>query len=158
MPTTHLLARAVIRDADRVLVVQAEGQPHTFLPGGHREANEGLAECLRRELQEEIGVEAQVGRYLGAVEHQWTRDGEQQYELNHCFAVTVPSLTADRTPQSREGFLSFAWAPLDRLEEVALEPSPLRSLLARSTRTEPPWWASTVTVSPSARRSTSRPR
>lgn len=144
MPTSHLLARAVIRDGDHVLVAQADGQPHTFLPGGHREAGEGLEACLRRELHEELGVEARVGPYRGAVEHRWQRDGEWQYELNHCFSVTVPTLTPDRTPQSREAFLSFAWAPVDRLAQVTLEPAPLRSLLTGDLDAEAPWWASTL--------------
>jgi len=142
MPTPHLLTRAVIWDDNHVLVVRAEGQSHTFLPGGHRETNEGLEEGLRRELREELGVEARIGRYRGVVEHRWTRDGERQYELNHCFSVSVPHLTADRTPQAQEAFLSFAWAPVDRLAEVALEPAPLRSLLADGP--EAPWWASTL--------------
>jgi 8-oxo-dGTP diphosphatase len=144
MPTSHLLARAVIRDDDHVLVVQADGQPHTFLPGGHREAGEGMEACLRRELHEELGVEARVGRYRGTVEHRWRRDGEWQYELNHCFSVTVPALTAGRPPPSQEAFLSFAWAPVDRLAEVTLEPAPLRSLLTDDPETEEPWWASTL--------------
>mgnify|MGYP006290435821 CR=1 FL=1 len=144
MPTIHLLARAVIRDDDHVLVVQADGQSHTFLPGGHRETGEGLKECLRRELQEELGVTARVKTYLGGVEHRWSRNGEPQYEVNHCFAVAAPALTADATPTAEEDFLSFAWAPVDRLDEFALEPAPLRSLLANESATKTPWWASTL--------------
>jgi len=145
MPTFHLLARAVIRDDDQVLVVRAEGHPHTFLPGGHREDGEGLETCLRRELREELGVEARVGRYRGVVEHQWMRNDERQYELNHCFSVTAPSLTAARTPQAQEAYLSFTWVPIDRLGEAALEPAPMRTLLAGPLSTDAPWWASTLT-------------
>ena len=144
MSTTHLLARAVIRDGDHVLVVQADGQSHTFLPGGHREVGEGLEECLRRELREELCVKARVETYLGGVEHQWRRDGERQYEINHCFSVTVPSLTADTRPTAEEEHLSFAWVPVDRLDEAALEPAPLRPLLADRRATKTPWWTSTL--------------
>jgi ADP-ribose pyrophosphatase YjhB (NUDIX family) len=134
----------VIRDADHVLVVRANGQPHAFLPGGHREPDEDLEACLRRELHEELGVEARVGRYRGVVEHQCMRDGERQYELNHCFSVTVPSLTAARTPQAEEAYLSFTWAPVNRLSEAVLEPAPLRTLLAGALSPDAPWWASTL--------------
>lgn len=150
MPTFHLLARAVIRDDDQVLVVQAEGQSHTFLPGGHREGGEGLESCLRRELREELGVEAHVGSYRGVVEHQWMRDGERQYELNHCFSVTAPSLAAARPPQAQEAYLSFAWVRVDRLAKAALEPAPLRSLLQANPDAETPWWASTLEQGPRA--------
>jgi ADP-ribose pyrophosphatase YjhB (NUDIX family) len=144
MPTVHLLARAVIRSDGHVLVVRAEGQPHTFLPGGHREGREGLEACLRRELREELGVRAEVGQYLGGVEHQWTREGTPQYEINHCFAATAPSLTADASPEAHEGYLSFAWVPVDRLDVASLQPAPLRSLLAEGAEAARPWWASTV--------------
>lgn len=146
MPTTHLLARAVVRDAGHVLLVRADGQSHTFLPGGHVEAGEGLAVCLRRELREELGVTASVGRYRGAVEHRWRRNGTPQYELNHCFAVKAPALTADEAPDAREGYLTFGWVPAKRnaLAEVDLQPTPLRRLLASDESTATPWWASTL--------------
>jgi ADP-ribose pyrophosphatase YjhB (NUDIX family) len=142
MATTHLLARAVIRRGNRVLLVRAEGNAHTFLPGGHVQDGEGLREGLRRELREELGVESEVGGYLGTVEHRWERAGTPQYELNHCFAVTAPALPAPEAPPAREEYLVFEWAPVDVLDEAALQPAPLRSLLKAPA--EPPWWASTL--------------
>jgi 8-oxo-dGTP pyrophosphatase MutT (NUDIX family) len=143
MATRHLLARAVIRRNDRVLVVRAEGQSHTFLPGGHVEDGEGLRDCLRRELWEELGVDARVGVYRGVVEHRWQRDGTPQYELNHCFAVEAPALP-DEAPPAEEGYLSFEWAPAAALGTVDLQPVPLRRLLDPAQDTGTPWWASTL--------------
>jgi len=143
MEVTHLLARAVIRREDRVLLVRANGHAHTFLPGGHVEEGEGLTGCLRRELREELGVESRVGRYLGAVEHQWTREGTSQYEVNHCFAVDVPALGSSADPPAQEAYLSFEWAPVDALGDARLQPAPLRRLLAAPEEATP-WWASTL--------------
>lgn len=144
MPITHLLARAVIRKNEHVLVVQAEGQSHTFLPGGHHEAGEGMESCLQRELDEELGVRATVERYLGAVEHDWTRNGQRQYEVNHCFEVAAPSLTLEKRPLPQEDYLTFAWVPVDALDDVSLQPPPLRSLLAGQSDPSESWWASTL--------------
>ena len=142
---THLLARAVIRANEHVLLVRADGNAHTFLPGGHVEAGEGLEACLQRELQEELGVDSTVGRYLGAVEHGWRRDDTPQYEINHCFSVDVPALSAPEPPEAQEAYLSFEWAPLDRLDAAALQPSPLRHLLPNASAAAP-WWRSTLTA------------
>lgn len=144
MSTTHLLARAVIRKDGHLLVVRADGQSHTFLPGGHHESNEGMETCLRREMNEELGVQATVRDYLGAVEHEWTREGQVQYEINHCFAVDAPSLTPRSKPTPREEYLTFAWVPLDALADVDLQPPPLRRLLAENPESPVPWWASTL--------------
>jgi ADP-ribose pyrophosphatase YjhB (NUDIX family) len=144
MPITHLLARAVIRRNDNVLVVRAEGQSHTFLPGGHVEDSEGLEACLRRELREELGVESEIGAYRGAVEHRWQRDGTPQYELNHCFAVTAPALPSDTAPPAQEDYLSFKWVAAEALGKVDLQPAPLRTLLTDEPTRGEPWWASTM--------------
>jgi A/G-specific adenine glycosylase len=41
-------------------------------PGGKQEAGESLPECLQRELQEEIGIQALVGQELGVFRHAYT--------------------------------------------------------------------------------------
>lgn len=143
MTVTHLLSRAVVRKDGHLLVVQADGQPHTFLPGGHVEDGEGVEACLRRELREELGMESRVESYLGAVEHRWHRDGTPQYELNHCFAVNVPALSPDVQPTARESYLTFAWVEPDHLDSVDLQPAPLRRLLSEQDPVRP-WWASTL--------------
>jgi mutator protein MutT len=38
-------------------------------PGGKREAGESMEECLRRELREELGIEAEVGELVWQTEH-----------------------------------------------------------------------------------------
>ena len=54
-----------------MLLAQARGYAHTFLPGGHVEPGEGLRACLARELAEETGRVVEIGAFLGVVEHEW---------------------------------------------------------------------------------------
>jgi A/G-specific adenine glycosylase len=41
-------------------------------PGGKTEAGESLADCLRREIREELGVEIRVGEPFGVYRHAYT--------------------------------------------------------------------------------------
>jgi len=41
-------------------------------PGGKQEPGESLAQCVRREIKEELGVEVRVGKALARVDHAYT--------------------------------------------------------------------------------------
>ena len=71
MPVIEVAA-ALIRDASgRYLIAQrADGAPHAGLwefPGGKRDADESLEECLRRELAEELGATFRVGERIETI-------------------------------------------------------------------------------------------
>ncbi len=63
-----LIAAAVIEKNGKVLIAQRAKQDALFgkweFPGGKLESGETLHECLKRELCEELGVQAEVGEYL----------------------------------------------------------------------------------------------
>ncbi|MBP7228572.1 MAG: A/G-specific adenine glycosylase [Longilinea sp.] len=76
-PVPHLtVTAAVIERAGRVLI--ARRPPEGLLgslwefPGGTVEVGESLPDCLRRELQEELGVIVEVGDPLGVYHHAYT--------------------------------------------------------------------------------------
>lgn len=144
MPPLHILARAVIRRGDDILLAQANGAPNTFLPGGHLEPGESLPHSLKRELWEEFGLEAEVGAYLGLVEHSWEQANVTNYELNHLFDASLPTLGGGQTPLSREAHLTFFWADIGELSAHGLEPYPLRHLLRDGTTSIP--WTSTLPI------------
>lgn len=66
---------AIIERAGRVLATQrsaAMSMPHKWeFPGGKIDPGETAEECLRRELLEEIGIQARIGRSLPASTHQY---------------------------------------------------------------------------------------
>ncbi len=82
-PRLRLVVAAVIRaDDGRLLVARrAEGQHLAGLwefPGGAVEPGETAEQALVRELDEELGVAAQVGR---PITFSWHRDGEREILL-----------------------------------------------------------------------------
>jgi 8-oxo-dGTP diphosphatase len=81
-PPSHLSPRTfvevsaglVFRDG-KLLVTQRHAHSHLGglweFPGGKREAGESFAQCLVRELREELGVEVSVGGLFEEVTHEY---------------------------------------------------------------------------------------
>src|SRR3989338_7830559 len=125
----HLHVRAVIHDGDYLLVARTKGEDYCFLPGGHYEVGETLAEALGREIEEEMGLKAEVKQYLGIVENRWFEDNLHHYEINHVFEVEVPKLNTKVNPLSQENHLDFFWVKSDYFEKQNLLPIIIRPLI-----------------------------
>lgn len=54
--------RAIINSGPKLLLVRQAGEKWWCLPGGKVRAGETLAECLERELVEELGVKPRIGK------------------------------------------------------------------------------------------------
>jgi len=65
----------ILRDGDRVLICQRRAGARFGLkwefPGGKIEDGESAEECLRRELREELAIEAEVGPEVYRTEHRY---------------------------------------------------------------------------------------
>ncbi len=64
-PRKRVSADVILRDhAGRILLVDPKYKPDWDMPGGMAEANEPPHHAVRRELQEELGLDVQVGSLL----------------------------------------------------------------------------------------------
>jgi len=70
-----LVTAGILTDGDRVLICQRRSGSHFGLkwefPGGKVEPAESPEGCLRRELAEELGIEAEVGPEICRIDHQY---------------------------------------------------------------------------------------
>lgn len=108
-----IVAAAVIETGDGYLVTRRQKGVHLEgfweFPGGKCEAGESLDDCLRRELLEELGVDATVGGEIMTVTHDYA---ELSVEL-HFIACAFRGF-----PQPRLG-QEMRWVP--RRELAALK-------------------------------------
>ena len=119
----NLRVAGVILAGDHVLLNQIAGTNYWFLPGGRVEGGEATGAALHRELHEELGVNAQVGRLLWVVESFFTLQGRRFHELGFYYRVTLPDSPGGRVPargqsshrQDGPNLLTFRWFPLDDL-------------------------------------------
>ena len=67
------ISAALIEKNGRYLIARRPAGSHQAetweFPGGKREADESLEECVRREVREEIGVEIEVGPLRAVIHH-----------------------------------------------------------------------------------------
>jgi ADP-ribose pyrophosphatase YjhB (NUDIX family) len=85
---------ALIRRGDRILVEQGSDsvKDETFyrLLGGTVEFGERGEETLRRELRDELGAEADVGRLLATIENLFTYEGKPAHEICLVYECSLP--------------------------------------------------------------------
>jgi 8-oxo-dGTP diphosphatase len=103
---------AVIRRGDRILVTRRPDRPgrpgQWEFPGGKVEPGEGEAQALGRELREELGCDAEVGRFLLRHRHRYP-DLEVDLAFYACALLPGPAPSAI-------GVAELAWARMGTLE------------------------------------------
>jgi ADP-ribose pyrophosphatase YjhB (NUDIX family) len=103
---------AVIRDGGRILLGRRSFEPGAGrwdLLGGFMDEGEEPEEALRRELLEETGLEAETGRYLGAIPDAYGSDGNAT--INFYWEARL----ASGKPRPADDVAELAWFPADAL-------------------------------------------
>lgn len=125
----HVRVVAVCLHEEHVLLHQAEGQAWWLLPGGRPELGESLRETIARELTEELGVTAEIGRLLWIVENFFTFQDRSVHELAFYFLVTLPFesdyVDLERVFHATDAgiALEFRWFRLASLGDIQIVPS-----------------------------------
>lgn len=109
----------LVREEERILLVQHHkaGRVYWLLPGGGVEVGETLADAVRREVEEEVGLVVDVGDLLLLCE---TIEPRGRHLLHLVFAVTR---IAGSVRAGRDGRLVAArWHPVSQLASLRLLP------------------------------------
>ena len=104
----------VLARGDCVLVCQRPPGGHHpgkwEFPGGKLEPGEDLPACMRRELEEELGIEATVGPVLWETRHQYP--DRDPVELTFFRIAQYAGTLTNRV------FAALAWVPIEDLATV----------------------------------------
>lgn len=128
-----------------VLVHRASHEKFWTFPGGTAEIGESSADTLRREMLEEIGQEAGIGRLLWSVENFFEFEGRRWHEIGLYYLMDLPDAfpfqSGDIVHRVHDtgNDLEFKWVPATQaaLEALPLQPDfipPFIEDLPRETR------------------------
>ncbi len=125
----EFLARGVCALDGMLLLCYGRRSGVRYLPGGHVEFGEQGRHALAREMLEETGLEAEVGRFLGCCEHAFVQEGVPRSELNIVFEMRLPGVSSREEVNASESWIGFQWHSLENLDESGMEPAVLRKAL-----------------------------
>ena len=126
----EVITRGVCVIDNQLLLCFGRKSGISYLPGGHIDFGETARQALVREIQEELGLASQAGRFLGCCEHCFVQNGEEKSEINLVFELTVDGISPDKPLSATEDWLGFKWHPLDQLATARFEPARLGACLA----------------------------
>ena len=114
----------------RLLVEQDVKHGFCFVPGGRVEYGENAVDALARELREELGEAAKIGRLLLVADNLFEIDGNWFQEVSLYFLVELPPdsrvFDRDGTFEGGESGTVFQWIALAEVEQANLLPPFLR--------------------------------
>ena len=125
-----LRVAAVWNRNGRVLVQRTADACAYALPGGHVEFGEDTKEALLRELEEELGVKAEIQRLLWVEEGFWNNRGKQCHQICFYYLISakgegLPEQGAfyrqDQPGRGRD--VEFLFLPVEELKSLPLYPA-----------------------------------
>jgi 8-oxo-dGTP diphosphatase len=115
--TTIVVTAAVVERGGAFLVTRRQRGVHLEgrweFPGGKCNAGETLIACLRRELHEELNVDATIGEEIFATNHDYS---DRRVEL-HFFTCEI-----EGRPEPQQG-QEMRWVPRAELEALTFPPA-----------------------------------
>ncbi len=128
-------AAGVFIDEGYVLLHRLERDDFWALPGGRIELMERSAETIVREMEEEIGIQAQVERLLWVVENYFDHSEHQYHEVAFYYLLTADrTLPIFRKDVEHRGIevehpLIYRWFRFEELPELRVYPTFLKTRL-----------------------------
>ncbi len=129
----------IVFNKTHVLLHRAEEDNFWALPGGRVELLEPSKDALKREMQEELGVEVRVDKLMWVVVTFFKNGGTLFHEMGLYYLVELPKNCSlykkrrfwgkEHLEEEKEIRLIFKWFSLDELETFPLYPKFLRKAL-----------------------------
>ena len=106
----------VAEEGDRLLLVRVRQNEHWYLPGGKIEEGEQPRDALRRELEEELGIDATIGEEVLRMRHDYKNGGSVElrfFVVDHYNGEVVNKIFKDIRWAHRRDLAGFDFLEAD---------------------------------------------
>jgi len=134
----EVCARVFIIKDGKILLCKRKEADYFFFPGGHIDFSEKAEETLKREMQEEIGMNLSILEFVGANENYFSQQGDMHHEFNLVFSGTIE----DGEVQALEDYLAFEWVELNSIGDTNIKPESLKKELITWISEKKNFWSS----------------
>jgi ADP-ribose pyrophosphatase YjhB (NUDIX family) len=126
----HVRVGAVIVRSGHLLLQSHTGYDFFVMPGGQNKFGEAAGESVLREVREELGVTARLGRLLRVVENFYELDGRLCHAIEFYYQVHLPSDALQPTAPgtfcgsevAHAPEIRFQWVPLAEVDRLPIYP------------------------------------
>lgn len=113
MNTIETIVRGICVKDNHIPVYQNTNFGYICLPGGHVEFWEPMTEALRREWNEEVGYDCEVGKFLSFFEDRYEgSDGKRRHHITFLYEISCDVLQIDKPLKQQEPHIALRWMPL----------------------------------------------
>jgi 8-oxo-dGTP diphosphatase len=123
----EFIARGLAFQNGKILLCKRKDRDYYFFPGGHIEFGEFAGDALKREIKEEIGINAKIHELMGMLENVFKDKGSIFHEVNFVFRIEVD----EQNVKSLEDHLEFCWMDYNDFLGKTVLPTALKKQLLK---------------------------
>ena len=134
----EVIVRAIIKNNGKILVCKGKKKNYYYFPGGHMEFGENAKKALKREIKEELSLDAKVGNLIGLSEYSFIQEGKVRHEINLVFKVKIKGGKI----KSKEDQLEFDYFDKKQLKQENVLPKALKEAILKWFENKTIFWVS----------------
>ena len=134
----EVIVRAIIENNGKILVCKGKKKNYYYFPGGHMEFGENAKKALKREIKEELGLDAKVGNLIGLSEYSFIQESKVRHEINLVFEVKIKGGKI----KSKEDQLEFDYFDKKQLKQENVLPKALKEAILKWFENKTIFWVS----------------
>lgn len=130
----NVRAAGIIIHNNKLLVHKDINSDHYALIGGRVKIGEDSETALKRELQEELGKNIEITRYVSTIENFFEMKESKYHEIlfvHQAEFIEEEDKKIEYTLKNAEGkdYLKYEWLDLDKIDQYTLLPKAIKSVL-----------------------------